>query len=184
MEHVYSPPCHHLNKMCILACLLSCLLLSGLFAFILALLSSSFFVLVVVVVVVFLSGPFVLVLLGLFGYPGRVLNFSTRVLKFSTQPPTSVFDLNRAKNTPTEVLRTTNNGILSNENTTWLRDFWLISTYKKAPERLVEKPENSQPATFFFLQPATSFHCRVHKHSFICKGRGTSCMQEHLREVK
>ena len=40
------------------------------------------------------------------GYPGRVLNFSTRVLKFSTQPPTRVCDPNRSKNTALGVFRT------------------------------------------------------------------------------
>ena len=30
----------------------------------------------------------------------------------------------------------------------------------------------------------TSFNCRVHTHAFICKTKGTPCMQEHLREVK
>jgi hypothetical protein len=45
-------------------------------------------------------------LLVLCGYPGRVLNFSARVLKFSTQPPTRVCDSNRSKNTALGVFRT------------------------------------------------------------------------------
>ena len=42
---------------------------------------------------------------GASGYPGRVLNFSVRVLKFSTQPPTRVCDPNRSKNTALGVFR-------------------------------------------------------------------------------
>ena len=45
-------------------------------------------------------------LYGASGYPGRALNFSARVLKFSTQPPTRVCNPFRSKNTALGLFRT------------------------------------------------------------------------------